>query len=523
MTATEKRQRVLFVGSKRICPQIAYVLDIPDYAMAEKLTTQNLEEYRDYQIYVCAFKRKSHGLVKREVLRTATNIQYLDDICRAIDEAYDVNRKRHERENDLQNEKKLPVVNQPTPQPLWRRVVRGMKHPLRAAWHVVLRVKETARRHSKKRVRKGSFNYLQQLKPSELMLYVLRAKPNKQIQCTSLENKLRISPNYNLVGCCAVLVPFGNLLLDGELDEIYHSTYARIVKLSSLNRSYCLCNLNRWCKGYCSQGNALLTEQWQTPALPQSITLSFDRSCNLCCKSCRTKPYVLDETERQRIPVITAKLLRSGWLEQVNLLRVATSGEVFYSPYYRQVLTTDLRRQQIEIFSNGTLFNEENWRLVAGKYKTIDVDISVDAATAETYQELRRGADFNRLRHNLTMLSDLHRQKKIRRFSLNFVVQRDNFREMVSFVKLGQALGVDSIQFQRMNYFSGSAYTPQEFLEHCLIIDNQYLDYELWCVLQDPIFQDPIVDLIGLQRYIDASERRYRRRYEKEQRQRRSV
>ena len=222
----------------------------------------------------------------------------------------------------------------------------------------------------------------------------------------------------------------------------------------------------------------------------------------------------MDDIARSQKTVIVDKLLRSGYLEQAQMLVVASMGEVFYSPYYRQLITTNLQRQQVKIKSNGTLFNEDNWQLLENKYKIIDAEISVDAATAETYQKLR-GADFNNLMRNLKMLADLHRQKQIREFNLSFVVQRENFHEMPAFVKLGRMLGADCINFQRMNNFGNQ--TEQEFLERCLIIDNKYLDYELWCVLQDPIFKDSIVDLRGLQRYIDASERRYRRRYEKKQ------
>ncbi len=519
MAPAEERQKTLFVGQERICKQIAYVLDIPDYVLAEKLTPQNLEQYRDYQIYVCAFKRKSRKLVAQKLLsETPHNVQFLDDICRSIDEAYDANRKRHERENNLQHEKNLPViVNQPVQKPLLRRVVRGMKHPLRASWHVVLRIKETVKRHQKTRVRKGSFKYLQQLKPSELLLYVLRAPVNHQIQCTRLETHLRVYVNGEVTGCCSAIVPFGNLLYDGELDEIYNSTYARIVKLSSLNHSFCLCNFYARCKGYCSRKVSTPTEHWQTSTLPKYAFLSIDRSCNLCCKACRKKPYVMDHDAQQRITTIVTKLLRSGWLEQIERVELAGSGETFYSPYYRQLLTTDLQRKSICILSNGTLFNEENWRLLAGKYSSIDVRVSVDAATAETYQKLR-GADFNQLLKNLTMLGDLHRKHQIRNFAINFVVQRDNFRDMPAFVELGRSLGADRVNFQRLNNLG--TFTPQEFLEHCLIIENKYLAYELWCLLQDPIFKDPIVDLKILQRYIDASERRYRRRYEREQKRR---
>ncbi len=557
----EVQQKTLFVGNKRICQQVAYVLDVQDYLFTEKLTKKNLEQYRDSKIYVCAFMCKSRKFVQfNNKVATQLNIQYLDDICRAIDDEYYANRERHA--NDLPKpvaEKTPPksiavatVTEQvvqpvdviPTKPSLLKRICRGMKHPLRAGWHVVLRTKETLKRQSmlakqrhremqelraplnrqkqiRYQVKHGNLYYLQSLKPSEILIYVLQAPIKKNIHCTRLENTLSVVSDGRVKICCSVMFPFGNLLYDGELDEIYNSTCARIVKLSSLNRSYCLCDFSGWCKGYINgKGHPLPTEKWETNHLPERIQINFDPACNLCCKSCRTKPYVMDEISQQRNEIILKKLLRSGWLEQVRRLRIAGNGEVFYSPYYRQLLTTDFQRKRIDILSNGTLFNQDNWRLVAGKYSSINVDISVDAATAETYQKLR-GADFNNLMKNLNMLADLRRQKQIRYFGLNFVVQRDNFHEMPDFVRLGQSLGVDCVQFQRL--CRSSSITQQAVADLSLIIDNEYLDYDLWRVLQDPIFRNPIVDLQGLQRYIDVSEKRYRKRYTREQKQHRSV
>jgi len=51
------------------------------------------------------------------------------------------------------------------------------------------------------------------------------------------------------------------------------------------------------------------------------------------------------------------------------------------------------------------------------------------------------------------MLAELHDQGKIRNFKINFVVQRDNYHEMPEFVKLGKSLGVDTVEFLRMNNF----------------------------------------------------------------------
>ncbi len=480
-TTTEAQQRFLLVGKKWICQQIAYVLDMGDYVFVEKLTQQNWEQYRDCQIYVCEFKRKSRKYVQLDD-KVQLNISYFDDIFQKIDQAYGVDCKEHPHHSD------------------------GLK------------ALTTSTKTVKREIRNGNLKYLKKLKPSELLWYVLRAPINKNIDCTLLETNLRVRENGELKGCCSVVVPFGNWEHNGEISEIYHSTYARIVKLSSLNRSYCLCELSRTaCKGHCSGRVTAPKELTPTNDGPKSVVLDFDRTCNLCCRSCRSTHYVMDDARRERADMITAKLLRSGYMDQAQKLVLAGMGEVFYSQYYRQLLTTDLQRQTISILSNGTLFNEDNWQLVAGKYSTIDVSISVDAATAGTYKKLR-GADFDNLMRNLNMLGDLHCRKLIRKFSLNFVVQRDNFREMPAFVRLGKALGVDYIQFQCMKYFSPSIFTTQNLAEHSLVIDNRYLDYELWCLLQDPIFKSPTVHLQSLQRYIDASEHLYRKRYERGQR-----
>lgn len=501
MTAsTGVTQKTLFVGDAWICRQVAYVLDVQDYALADQLTAENYPQFRDHQIYVCAFKRQSRGLVARELKQTKPTIQYLDDICRMIDQEYAAARRRHRREK-------------PTTRPqLGTRVQLGLRAQLRTVRNRLLRVRcwsimRAAKHGQSLPVKKSRLSDLRFLKPSELFLYVLHAQPNPHIHCVLLETEMTVGQGGDIFGCCSVPVHFGNLLRDGELDEIYHSTYARIIKLSSLNRSYCLCDLNGWCLQYHKDESVLPTAQFTTPQYPQNLVMGYDQTCNLCCPSCRNQHYVMSEATRHCTNECVTKLLRSGYLEQTPTLVTAGMGEVFYSPSYRQLLDTDLPRKNISILSNGTLFNAANWRWLKGKAENIDVTISVDAATPETYQKLR-GSNFDHLMQNLQMLADLRRQNQIRSFNLHFVVQRDNFREMPAFVELGRRLGVDSVQFLRMRNFGNLA--PQIFAERCLIIDDTYLDRELWDILQDPIFRDPIVNLRGLQRYIDASESRYR-------------
>ncbi len=493
LEVTKAAKKVLFVGEERICRQVAYVLGYEEYELLDELTEENYLKFKDYEIYVSEFKRKSKKIVAKGLLKNK-EIKYLEDICRAIDKEYKANYSRN-KAKDLAN--RLNVKS-------------FFYNLLRSCWLFikVFCTKFYAKRFMYHKIKDKNKYFLQYLKASELFLFVLYAPINKQIECSLLENHLYIKDNGDVLGCCSFGFPFGNIMF-GVLDDIYHSLYARIVKLSSLNRSFCLCDMNCWRSDFGKINNNLPLKPMKIVKIPKSINIAIDRSCNLCCKSCRNHRYVSSNFHLDKLQILNKKIKESGYLDKTQVLYFAGQGEVFYSSYYRELLKTELKRKNIVILSNGTLFNIDNWNWLKDKYETIDVIISVDAATAKTYRELR-GGDFNNLINNLEMLANLHKQGAICSFSLNFVVQRDNFHEMIEFVKLGKKLGVDRVEFQRMNNFGNL--TKKVFLNRCLIIDDKYLDYELWQVLQDPIFKEPIVDLSGFNRYLVASKEKYENR-----------
>ena len=143
----------------------------------------------------------------------------------------------------------------------------------------------------------------------------------------------------------------------------------------------------------------------------------------------------------------------------------------------------------IKILSNGTLFTYEKWKLLENKFKIIYIAISIDAATRETYNKLRHG-NFELLLKNLEMLSDLKKEKKIFSLQFNFVVQKDNYKEMIDFIKLAKKYNVDIVQFTKLDDWG----VLSDYKEKSLII-NDLLVYELYKEFQNPIFEDKIVNI----------------------------
>ncbi len=292
-----------------------------------------------------------------------------------------------------------------------------------------------------------------------------------------------------------------------DLDSIYNSVLARIIKLSSLNRSYCLCNLQTCEFAKYADITRDVPECYSTTDYPQELVVAIDRTCNLKCPSCRKDYYTKPNAREQEITERAVnELERSGWLEKSELLNLAGDGEVFHSPIYRRILTSNVKRKQIHILTNGTLFNEQNWQLLKGKYERIGVSVSLDSATEATFRKLR-GGDYRQLLKNLEMLSNLRQMESIAFLEFRFVVQKDNYREIPVFVEFGKRFHADVLLYSRLNNWR--SFTTKEYREKSLLIKHKYLTRELYEVLQDPILRDPIVDLTAFQLYLVNSAKRY--------------
>lgn len=47
--------------------------------------------------------------------------------------------------------------------------------------------------------------------------------------------------------------------------------------------------------------------------------------------------------------------------------------------------------------TNGILFSKHYWELLKERYQQVNLSISIDAATEDTYQKVRGGKGWNRL------------------------------------------------------------------------------------------------------------------------------
>ena len=107
--------------------------------------------------------------------------------------------------------------------------------------------------------------------------------------------------------------------------------------------------------------------------------------------------------------------------------------------------------KNLRFLTNGMLFNERKWNEIR-KFTDakIMMTVSIDAATKESYESIRRGGNFDVLQKNMEYAAQLRKKGDLSYLRFNFVVQKMNYKEMPQFVKWGMDLGIDEVFFTKI-------------------------------------------------------------------------
>src|SRR5258706_12369923 len=94
---------------------------------------------------------------------------------------------------------------------------------------------------------------------------------------------------------------------------------------------------------------------------------------------------------------------------------------------------------------------------------------------------------------NLEVMVEMRPSRTIRYFQINFVIQEDNYREILDFVALGKRLGVDNIWFQRLTNYG--AFDERTFVQADVTSPRHPEHPALLDTLRDPILHQPGIDI----------------------------
>ena len=348
--------------------------------------------------------------------------------------------------------------------------------------------------------------------PANMLRKVFYSKDCYNFSCDTMLNHLEILNGGNTRTCCTTFVAtdIGDYL-NNTLESIWNgekSIVHRILALSTQNHTYAFCDKDM-CPLFVGKKNSIKGENEiggyrEVAEYPEVVALGFDKVCNLACETCRKDIYICKEEERN-ITKKLSKKIREEILPHCSFLIMAGDGEVFASSAYRDIWTSNAisKLKYFRLLSNGTLFTKENWEKLKKNIKRTKVmlTVSIDAATKETYEEIRRFGKFEQLQKNMEFAGKLRKNGELAYFRMNFVVQKKNIDEMIGFVRWGKEIGADKVFFTKI--LNWGTYEETDFYMNVSPMEKDEITPlpELKKVLNSCEMQDPIVDL-GTIRYM---------------------
>lgn len=124
----------------------------------------------------------------------------------------------------------------------------------------------------------------------------------------------------------------------------------------------------------------------------------------------------------------------------------------------------DRERTWVQFNSNGLLLTEDRSRELVRKGLKM-IDISLDAATPETYRKVRR-SDLGLVVRNIERLSEIKRELRARHpvIKLNMTLMKENAGEIAAFVGLAGRLGAEIVHLGLLNPHGGYRVANGDFV-----------------------------------------------------------
>jgi hypothetical protein len=342
---------------------------------------------------------------------------------------------------------------------------------------------------------------------------------------------------------CAAWLPFiaGNVVEAASPDDVWNSSEAQEIRRSILDGDYSYCS--RTLCPLIVNDTLPRNEEITAPRLrriidrretviedgPRLIALGHDSSCNLACPSCRVEIVMADKAQNERLDRARDRVILPLLRNRQVGLHLTSWGDPFASRHYRSILEA-LRHEDFDgvklfLLTNGLGLTKSVWTSMPHlSEKVVELRVSVDAATKETYEDVRRPGRWEVIHENLRAMGELNTAGTFLRnrfrggvqsvssdlfldaekpitFALAFVVQSANFREMPAFVRLAEEVNADSVVFQRYYSFGhegGDVFSAKD------VAAPAHLEHqELQTILNDPILQSPRVIQMFMAQLID--------------------
>lgn len=188
---------------------------------------------------------------------------------------------------------------------------------------------------------------------------------------------------------------------------------------------------------------------------PRKVSIGLLSLCNLRCMMCPKHSPTLSYPCQERImdPVLVEKILSElrVFSPSVQQIGLQDYGEpLLYKDLFRIISAIEERFPCtiINLTTNGTVMDETIIGKILGSKNSV-ITVSLDAATEETYRQIRGGGNFQVVTGNIKKILARRKKNQLSKpvIATNFVITRSNFHEIPRYISLSSELGVDYAGF----------------------------------------------------------------------------
>ncbi|MBI3557783.1 MAG: SPASM domain-containing protein, partial [Deltaproteobacteria bacterium] len=173
-------------------------------------------------------------------------------------------------------------------------------------------------------------------------------------------------------------------------------------------------------------------------------------NCNFRCIMC---PQAIDPRYAKykgeyNMPLETFERIARELFDDAHFVDLRGFGETVILPYWSDIVD---RLEQYpfinwHLVTNLSVHRDQLWDKMI--QRGFSLGFSCDAATKETFERIRVGSHFERILHNLEVVTDSIRRHKRGQLYMIVTVQRGNIDELPQIIELAHRYGVRDVQFK---------------------------------------------------------------------------
>ncbi len=207
------------------------------------------------------------------------------------------------------------------------------------------------------------------------------------------------------------------------------------------------------------------------------IAMDLTDRCNLRCAMCVRTAW--SSPGHPDLTVEQFRMIGDHCFDRAVVLALSCAGEPLLSRSFCEIMQAldEYRIPSTEIVTNGMLLDEQKIAAMIDA-RLSRIIVSIDGATASTFESIRAGASFERLLSNLRLLQAMKRKRRVSHpvLRLNFVMMRRNIEELPTLIGLAAELGALQVTAQHMAIYEGGLPEDESLFWHQELTNRKLIE-----------------------------------------------